>query len=228
MPRIARAIVPGIPHHVTQRGNRRQDVFFTETDRERYLLWLGKYARENHLKIWAYCLMSNHVHLVSVPQTEDSLADALRNLHMRHAQHVNTVRGWQGHLWQGRFFSSSLDDHHLAAAVRYVELNPVRSGLVRRAEDYPWSSAAAHCGLRKDRLLSTDVPLLQWVDDWSQWVNIQEDPATLEYLRSRTMKGLPCGSADFVAGIEKELGRSLMERPKGRPRKKGTEPFSRF
>jgi len=228
MPRIARSVVPGIPYHVTQRGNRGQDVFFTDADREKYLRWLRKYSLQYHLKIWAYCLMSNHVHLVAVPETEESLAYSLRILHMRHAQHVNKVCAWQGHLWQGRFFSCALDDIHLAAAIRYVELNPVRAGIVERAEDYPWSSAAAHCGIKEDSLLSNDLPLLRWVDDWSEWVNVPQEDVTLDYIRTRTMKGLPCGSAEFIAKMEEELGRSLMERGRGRPSKKGTEPFSRL
>ena len=115
MPRVARVVVSGVPHHVTQRGNRGQDVFFSEEDRERYLAWLGEYAAQHRLKIWAYCLMSNHVHYVVVPKKASALGDVMQSLHTRHSQAINAEQGWQGHLWQGRFFSCPLDEAHLAA-----------------------------------------------------------------------------------------------------------------
>lgn len=219
MPRIARIVVPGIAHHVTQRGNRRQDVFFSEIDYKRYLEWLEKYAHDYRLKIWAYCLMTNHVHLVAVPEAEDSLTKTLRNLHTRHSNRINSERGWQGHLWQGRFFSCVLDDFHLAAAVRYVECNPVRAGLVKRAEEYLWSSAAAHCETGQDSLLSEELPLMKSVDDWALWLAQDSDHSTLQQLRSATEKGLPCGSKEFIEEIENILGRRLVGRSRGRPRK---------
>jgi len=139
--------VPGYPHHVTQRGNRRADVFETEDDRHAYLRFLKKYGQRHGLDIWAYCLMTNHIHLVAVPEREESLARALRDAHTVYAMRVNTRTQQSGHVWQGRFYSCVLDEWHLWAAVRYVERNPVRAGMVDRAEDHPWSSARAHCGL---------------------------------------------------------------------------------
>ena len=145
MPRQARTVFAHLPHHITQRGNRREDVFFTNTDRQMYLSWLKDYCDQHKVDILAYCLMTNHVHLVAVPSTEKGLQDVLKPLHMRFAQRLNRQRGWTGHVWQGRFFSSPLDEPYMWAAIRYVERNPVRARLVRRAENYPWSSAAAHC-----------------------------------------------------------------------------------
>src|ERR1700675_1241107 len=146
MPRLARAVFAGIPHHVTQRGNRREDVFFGDDDRRLYLSWLKGYCDDHAVEVLAYCLMTNHVHLVAVPVRADGLERALKPLHMRYAQRINRQRGWHGHLWQGRFFSSPLDEAYLWAALRYVERNPVRARLGRRAENYPWRGPAPLCG----------------------------------------------------------------------------------
>jgi putative transposase len=163
--------------------------------------------------------MTNHIHLVGVPRAESSLADTLRSLHMRHAQSVNTRRRWQGHLWQGRFFSCALDEPHLVAAVRYVERNPVRAGMVKRAEDYEWSSAAAHAGLREDGVLADGLPLKEEIPDWRAWLAEPEREETVRRLHRRTAKGLPCGSESFVRWVERKMGIRLHDRPQGRPRK---------
>ncbi|MDO8588590.1 MAG: transposase [Armatimonadota bacterium] len=167
MPRVARAIVEGVAYHVTQRGNRRQDVFFSDDDRRSYLASLKDYCARYALDMLAYCLMTNHVHLVTLPQASESLALTLRAAHMRHSQMINAKLGWSGHLWQGRYFSTALDETHLWAAVRYVELNPVR------AEDYPWSSAAFHLGLRNDKLLRSETQRGGPVENWRKEL---EDP----------------------------------------------------
>ena len=129
-------------------------MFFTDDDRHAYLGWLKEYAEKHEVDILAYCLMPNHIHLVAVPATEDNLQQALKPLHMRYAQRINRARGWKGHVWQGRFFSSPLDEAYLWAAMRYVERNPVRAKMVRKAENYRWSSAAAHCRVREDEVLT--------------------------------------------------------------------------
>ncbi len=197
MPRLARIVIPGCAHHLTQRGNRGEDVFFTDADRVRYLQMLVEYARKHGLAVQAYCLMTNHVHLVAVPQTEASLAAVLKPPRTRYTQHINRTRGVSGRLWQGRFFSCPLDDEHLWAAVRYVERNPVRGGLVERAEDYPWSSAAAHCGLRADGLLSDPCELTFRLapDKWRQWLREpwQADDEMATRLRQCTHTGRPAG-----------------------------------
>ncbi|MDP1605464.1 MAG: transposase [Rhodocyclaceae bacterium] len=127
MPRLSRTVFAGIPHHITQRGNRREDIFFVDEDREAYLTWLREYCELHEVEILAYCLMTNHIHLVAVPARDDGLQRVFKPLHMRYAQRINRAHGWKGHLWQGRFFSSPLDDAYLWAAVRYVERNPVRN-----------------------------------------------------------------------------------------------------
>jgi putative transposase len=118
MPRLARTVFADVPHHVTQRGNRREDVLFTDEDRRTYLEWLKAYCDKHAVAVLAYCLMTNHVHLVAVPAGDDGLEQALKPLHMRYAQRINRRRGWSGHLWQGRFFSSPLDEAYLWAALR--------------------------------------------------------------------------------------------------------------
>jgi len=222
MPRLARTVCARVPHHITQRGNRREKVFFTDADRAAYLGWLKEYAEKHTLEILAYCLMPNHIHLIVVPATEEGLHQALKPLHMRYAQRINRARGWKGHLWQGRFFSAALDEAYLWAAIRYVERNPVRARMVRKAENYPWSSASAHCGLRQDAVL-TQKPSwrtqLAGIGDWSAWLAQGDEPEKLELLRRNAEKGLPCGSDRFIRKLEKLTGRVLQYRPRGRPRK---------
>ncbi len=219
MPRVARAVIEGLPYHVTQRGNRREDVFFEDSDRSNYLRLLGEYADKHGLKVWAYCLMTNHVHLIVVPEKKDSLEKALRPLHMRYAQYINATNGWAGHLWQGRFFSSAMDEVYLRTAVRYVENNPVRAGIVDCAEDYRWSSAPSHCDKSRDNVLSAGLPFEDDVKDWSKWLGQTDGSKEIDRLRRNTVKGLPCGSEDFISRLEGLLERPLRYRPPGRPAK---------
>jgi putative transposase len=207
---------------VTQRGNRREDIFFTDGDREAYLSWLREYSDKHQVEILAYCLMTNHIHLVAVPATDDGLLRVLKPLHMRYAQRVNRLRGWKGHLWQGRFFLSPLDETHLWAAVRYVERNPVRAGMERRAEVYRWSSAAAHCGNISDGVLNFESgwsKQFATIDDWSVWLAEGDATEQVQTIRQNSEKGLPCGNADFIQQLGKIAGRPLEYRPQGRPRK---------
>ena len=220
MPRIARVVCPGVPHHVTQRGNRRGTVFFTDEDRRGYLQLLREYSVRHAVEVLAYCLMSNHVHLVVVPTTAYGLHRALKPLHMRHAQRVNRACGWSGHLWQGRYFSSALDEAHLWAAIRYVERNPVRAGMTRRAQDFPWSSATAHCGGPADPVLTPGAYWLRqfaMVRDWAAFLGHPDEPRSLEILRRNAGKGLPCGSAEFLDALQQATGRIIRDRPVGRP-----------
>ena len=222
MPRLARIVCARVPHHITQRGNRREDVFYTDADRRAYLTWLHEYAEKYAIDILGYCLMTNHIHVVAVPATKEGLQQAFKPLHMRFAQHINRARGWKGHLWQGRFFSSALDEAYLWAALRYVERNPVRAKIVRKAENYSWSSAPAHCGLKADPVLTTKAFWRKQFDsigNWSAWLAQGDEPQQLEVLRRNVDKGLPCGSAKFVQRLEKLAGRTLQFRPRGRPRK---------
>jgi putative transposase len=219
MPRIARVVVPGSPLHVTQRGNRREDVFFSDDDRQRYLQLLLEYSMKHKLETLAYCLMTNHVHLVCVPTREESLSLVLKPVNMRYAQHVNWRFGISGRLWQGRFYSCVLDDEHLWAAIRYVERNPVRARMVRKAENYPWSSAAAHCGLREDPVLS---PLPKGglpESEWAAWLTEKDDETMLARLRLNTRTGRPAAGKRFVTALESKLGRKLLAKSVGRPKK---------
>jgi putative transposase len=221
MPRAARTVFADLPHHITQRGNRREDVFFDDDDRETYLTWLGEYAAKFHVEVAAYCLMRNHIHLILIPSTEDGLQNLLKPLHMRYAQRLNRKRQQQGHIWQGRYFSSVLDPDYFRSCLRYVERNPVRARVVRKAETYPWSSARGHCGLAKDALLKAKPA---WrsdfddIDNWSKWLAEPDEEAALLILRRNAMMGLPCGSERFVNRVEKLAGRNLHFKPRGRPR----------
>ncbi len=219
MPRLARSVFPAIPHHVTQRGNRGEDVFFEDQDRLVYLEWIGEYCKKWAVEVLAYCLMTNHIHLILKPSTKEGLQRVLKPVHMRYAQRVNKAKGWKGHLWQGRFFSSPLDDVYTWSAIRYVERNPVRAGLVERAEDYPWSSAAAHCG-RVNNPMLVPFPALERAvprSEWSSWLVLPEDNRVVDVLRRNVEKGLPCGSDVFIEKLEKRANRQLGYRPQGRP-----------
>ena len=222
MPRLARPVFAEVPHHITQRGNRREDVFFGDEDRVAYLSWLGEYGAKHGVRILAYCLMTNHVHVVAVPDREDALEKVFRPLHTRYAQRINRAKRWKGHLWQGRFFSSALDEAYLWAAIRYVERNPVRARIARRAENYRWSSAPAHCGLTEDTVLTTDREWLRQVKsvgNWSKWLAEGDRPEQLEILRRHVERGLPCGTEGFLRRLERRTGQTLRPRPRGRPRK---------
>ena len=214
---MARVVVPGVPHHVTQRGNRRANVFFVRSDYRRYLRLLGDYSAERGLDILAYCLMPNHVHLVAVPAEAGSLAVVLKPVHLRYAQHVNRSQECSGRVWQGRFFSCPLDAAHTAAAIRYVETNPVRAGLEPRAANYEWSSAPAHAGLRRDRVLAPEIDRWVSVDDWSDWLSEAEPEDLVSQLRLNTRTGRPLGEEGFVQRLETESGRRLHALPVGRP-----------
>jgi putative transposase len=146
MARLPRVVVVDVPHHVTQRGNARQIIFSQDSDRITYLELLRQYSGLHGLSLLGYCLMSNHVHLIAVPHSTQALAQTLKHAHGRYASYWNARQSSCGHVWQGRFYSCPLDDSHLWQALRYVELNPLRAGLVAAAEAWRWSSAAAHCG----------------------------------------------------------------------------------
>jgi putative transposase len=197
-------------------------VFFAPGDAEAYLELLRIHARRAGLAIIAYCLMPNHVHTVAIPSGKDSLGRALQSVHSQYAQRVNRMRGIVGHLWQGRYHSCALDANHFLNAVRYVERNPVAARLVQRAEDYPWSSAAAHCGLRADRLLEpiNGSSILQAIADWSGWLAIEVPDECRKLLQRNLRLGLPCGSDDFVRELESRAGRDLRYHSWGGRRKK--------
>lgn len=200
MARMARIVAPGLPHHVVQRGNRRQDVFFGEEDRKGYLRILQEQTQNYQVKVWAYCLMSNHIHLIVVPDKVEDLAMAIGETHKKYTRMVNFREGWRGYLWEGRFKSFVLDEKHVYAAVRYVERNPVRAGIAARAEDYRWSSALAHVQRRGHPLLG-DFYLLEEIDDWSEYLRQEEEQEDLKLLRRHGSVGRPPGRPEFLRKI---------------------------
>ena len=220
MPRIARAVAVGFPHHITQRGNYRQAVFEADSDYIRYLELLKDYSDRHQLKIWAYCLMGNHVHFIAVPMESDSLSKVFKSLHMRYSQYFNMRNKTTGHLWQGRFYSCALDERHLYAGMRYVENNPVRAQIVRRAEKYQWSSARSHVKKLPDPVISGDCYLTKEIKDWPAYLREKEDSALVDELRKNTKTGRPCGDETFIRRLEKSFGRRLSALPWGRPRKR--------
>jgi len=218
MARIARLVVPGIPHHVTQRGNRRETTFFKEAGYRLYLGLLGKAAARAGAEVWAYCLMPNHVHAIVTPKDEHGLRRTFGDLHRRYTGHINARHRWTGHLWQARFGSVAMDEDHLIAAVRYVALNPVRARLVRRPEDWPWSSVRAHLDGRDDRAVMV-APVLERVGDFSAFLGQPFDELSgYAPLRVSGTTGRPIGSDDWIRRLEKALVRPLA------PRKRGPKP----
>jgi putative transposase len=215
MPRFARLVVPGTPHHVTQRGNRRQPVFFGDQDRRLYLRILRAQGEKCGLQFWAYCLMDNHVHFIVVPQSETSLALGLGEAHRRYTAIINKREGWTGFLWQGRFTSYPLDEMYLYAAVRYVERNPVRAGMVKGASLYPWSSARAHVDGHEDPVLSSNF-LVDEIQDWEDYLSEEETEKTIEQFEDHCRVGRPLGSPEFVNKLEKTTGRILVKQRAGR------------
>jgi len=223
MPRQPRIVFADIPHHVTQRGNRQADVFFCDADKDYYLKLLRQYTQDHEVEVLAYCLMTNHVHLILKPSTHDGLQKVLKPLHMRYAQYINRKNNWTGHLWQGRYFSSALDEQYTYYAFRYVENNPVVANMVEKAVDYKYSSARHHCGIDVDKLVSGyDIGVLP--SAYEDYLEQTVDQKSVEILQRNINKGLPCGSDKFVDKLGKLIGRDLSFKQIGRP-KKGTVPF---
>jgi len=218
MARIARIVAPGYPHHVTQRGNRRQRTFFCDGDYTAYLELMAEWCGKHGVEVWAYCLMPNHVHLICVPETEDGLRLAIGKAHRRYSRRINFRENWRGHLWQGRFASYVMDERHLFAATRYIEVNPVRAGLVEAPGDYPWSSAAAHLSGKDDVLLST-TPLLAEVRDWNEFLSATPEENLAKTMRMHERTGRPLGDDKFIGKLEVLLNRFLHKKKPGRPRK---------
>lgn len=219
MARIARIVVPGVAHHVTQRGNRRQDVFFDQDDYAAYRDLVAVACAANAVSCVAWCLMPNHVHLILTPSTADSLRAALADAHRRYSRRINFAHGWSGYLWQGRFASYPMDDAHLMTAIRYVELNPVRAGLAHRADDWYWSSARAHVNGKPDGL--TDLAAMTGVHrNWRAMLRhgleaANVDPAAETAIESSIRTGRPWGEAGFVERLEAQTGRALARRKTG-------------
>ncbi len=215
MARLARVVAAGVPHHVTQRGNRRQQTFFSDDDYAAYRTLIAESCRAAGVEVWAYCLMPNHVHLILTPRDEDGLRAALAEAHRRYSRRINFREGWRGYLWQGRFASVAMDETHLMACARYVELNPVRARLVERAAAWPWSSARGHLAGRDDELVTVG-PMLARSPDWPGVLASGPAPEAYAALRRGERTGRPLGSAAFVEDLERRLGRPLAPQKPGR------------
>ena len=222
MTRMARLVVPHHPHHITQRGNRRQRTFFGEEDFQTYFDLLVEAKRRSNVQVWAYCFMPNHVHLVVVPDHKDGLSQFFREAHRQYTLRVNSRYEWTGHLWQERFHSFVMDENHLLSAVRYTELNPVRAKLCENATDWRWSSARAHLLERDDKLVSV-IPMLQRVGDWRNYLGIAEQTSSLENIRLHSRTGRPQGDTNFVDTLEVLMKRKIHMRKSG-PKRKGLTP----
>ncbi len=214
MSRIARVTIPGIPHHITQRGNRRQNVFFSDADRSLYLRLLKDQGKRFGITFWAYCLMDNHVHIIAVPENERSFSHGLGEVHRRYTSILNYREGWSGYLWQGRFASFPLDNSYLYAAMRYVELNPVRAGMVHEPEAYFWSSAKAHVLKVKDALLGEHF-LSDEIKDWKDFLVAGDVDNFGVKFEQHSLTGRPLGEATFIHSLEQKLGRSLSLQRRG-------------
>ena len=219
MPRESRVVAVGIPHHITQRGNARQDVFTSDSLRRVYLDLLAEHSANNRLRILAYCLMTNHVHIVAVPAEVSSMANTFRHAHGRFSQSWNTLQNRSGHVWQNRYYSCPVEEAAIAKVTAYVEGNPVRARMVERAEDFEWSSARAHLGK------ATGEPILDmewWRQRWTpeNWRRVladqPESAQDRDAIRRATFMGRPLGSPQFVSELEERLGRILELRPGGR------------
>jgi len=219
MARIARIVIPNIPHHIVQRGNRSQKVFFSSKDKEFYLNLLHKHAHESGLSLWAYCLMDNHIHLIVVPEKEDSLAKGIGDTNKYYTRMVNFRENWRGYLWQGRFSSFPLDGKYLYAAIRYVERNPVRAGIVEKAEDYEFSSARAHVYKKKDRLLSDNF-VNEEIKDWKAFLEGDDMEQDVMLFKKHARVGRPLGQEGFTEKLEKMTGRILKPQKPGRNKTK--------
>lgn len=220
MPRTSRSVIVGYPHHVTQRGNNKENIFIDKADYTHYLKWAEEYAVKYKLLILAYCLMPNHVHFAVVPSMLDALSKSLKICHMLYAQYFNRRNARVGHLWQGRFYSSTLEESHLYAVIRYIENNPVRAGLVAKAEDWQWSSAREHLRIDERNRIVTLSSVREFIEvkEWEDYLR-SEDTMMESKIRNNTLSGKPIGSDEFVGKLENVLGRKLKPMQMGRPLK---------
>lgn len=223
MTRIPRLVVPGVAHHITQRGNRRQTTFFRAFDYEVYRQLLAEQCQKESVAVWTYCLLPNHVHLIAVPSSESSLARAVGEAHRRYTTMVNRREGWTGCLWQGRFASFAMDEAHLYVATRYVLLNPVRAGLVERAEEWPYSSARAHLGGAADDLVDLKG-LAGRVESWSSVLANSPSWNERSRLRRHERSGRPLGDERFLDEVAEATGRDLRPECSRAERRRGRRP----
>lgn len=221
MPRIARTVVPGFPHHVVQRGNNRGEVFFNDEDRAVYLFLLKTYSEKWNSSILCYCLMPNHVHLLVRPSLEGYLQKMMQGITLCYTQHINRKYRRTGRLWESRFHSCMVDQEaYLWAVTRYIEQNPVRAAIVKNPQDYRYSSAPAHFGLVNDPVLGEDLfPEIQR-NGYLEFIQSGIPEGQIKEIRQSARTGRPFGTKQFVTEMERRLGKRLGALAHGRPRKK--------
>lgn len=218
MPRKARLVVPGYAHHVTQRGVRGTKTFFCDEDYALYLRSFRKLLAESRLSVLTYCLMPNHIHAVLIPEDEKGLANLFRPLHGDYARRINSKHGWRGHLWQERFYSVVMDEAHTLAALRYVEMNPVRAGMCSQPDCWPWSSVHANLGIADDEIVDT-AAVARIAGDWRTYLHPPGDDDLQDSLRKHTRCGRPAGGDDFIDELERVTGKTIRPRKTGPPKR---------
>ncbi len=218
MARLSRIVVPCLPHHVTQRGNRRQALFTEPGDYALYRDLIAERCRANGVACWAYCLMPNHVHLILAPPEAGALSRAVGEAHRRFTAFVNARARTTGHLFQGRFASFAMDEAHVLNALRYLAFNPVRAGLAASPEAWPWSSVRAHLNGRDDALVQVG-PALDRAPRFADLLDLSlDEQAGLDGFDALSPNGRPLGGQDFIAMVETRLGRKV------RPGRRGRKP----
>jgi putative transposase len=200
-------------------------VFNSDDDRISYLSFVADECKRQNVEVLAWCLMTNHVHFIAVPKTEQALARAFGEAHRRYTRMKNFAEGVSGYLFQGRFSSSVLDHNHLLAAVRYVELNPVHAGMAQQAGEYSWSSARFHLGVVEKDPLVADVDLLGLVTNWEEF--LCRDDGDIESVVAATRTGRPAGDEAFLDKVEAVTGRNMRRKMAGRPKLQSPVPVLR-
>lgn len=225
MPRPTRICIPGYPHHVVQRGNNRTKTFFGERDFRKYLKILADVAGEHGSAIHAYVLMTNHVHLLLTPESSDSLSLTMQALGRSYVQYINKCYERTGTLWEGRFKSSIIDsDHYCLACYRYIDLNPVRAGIVTNPLDYPWSSYRYNALMYANDLICPHPTYMELgttgqarAARYHDLIRGALNESSVNDIRHGIAKGLPVGSDQFKGTVEEYLGYALGTRKVGRP-----------
>lgn len=211
-------MIPGYLYHVTQRGNYRQNVFSEDQDRVVYLKLINENAKKYGVKIYAFCLMDNHVHFLLKPEKRMSMAHLFRVGHMKYARYYNVKNKRKGHLWQARYYSSMVVGKHIKVIFRYIENNPVRARMVKYAWHYSWSSARAHLGKKYEIIELADEK--EYIDrkNWKSYLMKREDGSVLTLIRKRTKKGIMLATNEIIARMEEQLGVKILRKSPGRPK----------
>jgi len=217
MARTARIVLPDTPHHITQRGNRGEPVFFEKADYQNYIETLKEQCETHGVQIWTYSLLQNQIHLIAVPQEEKALANAIGEAHRRYTVYINNKQNWSGHLFQNRFFSYPMDEAGLLKAAHFIETLPVSAGIVPKADSYIWSSAKAHAKDRDNPLVSQKI-LPNLISDWASFLEMPTNGQEFSAIERHLKTGRPRGSDAFLDSVEAQTGRSV------RPQKRGRKP----